>query len=72
MNREKYTDYSPDEIDAIYSEREASSLTAALLKENGKETLAQVFTDNRYTRSDNVHFSRQFLEVIRRQGFMNQ
>jgi nitroreductase len=72
VHEETYRDYSEDDIDRIYSEREASRLTLDLLEENQKETLAQVFTDNRYTRKDNIHFSRQFLEVIRRQGFMNQ
>jgi nitroreductase len=72
VHEETYRDFSEEAIDRIYREREASRLTRDLLEENRKETLAQVFTDNRYTRSDNVQFSRQFLEVIRRQGFMNQ
>jgi FMN reductase (NADPH) len=72
VHDEKYRDYTPAEIDRIYSEREGSAQTAALLEENRKETLAQVFTDNRYTKKDNVHFSNQFLKVIRRQGFFNQ
>ena len=72
VHDETYNEYSAEDIDRIYAEREASQLTRDLLEENQKETLAQVFTDNRYTRQDNIHFSRQFLEVIRRQGFMNQ
>lgn len=72
IHKERYQDYREDDIDRIYAEREASELTRDLLEENQKETLAQVFTDNRYTRGDNIHFSKQFLEVIRRQGFMNQ
>ncbi len=72
VHEEKYRDYQEDDIDRIYEEREASPLTHDLLEENQKETLAQVFTDNRYTRKDNIHFSGQFLEAIRRQGFMNQ
>jgi FMN reductase (NADPH) len=72
LHRERYLDYTPGEIDGLYAEREASSQTAELLKENGRETLAQVFTDNRYTKKDNVEFSRLFLEVIRGQGFFNQ
>jgi hypothetical protein len=72
LHHEKYQDYTPEEIDEIYSERESSGLTASLLEENRKKTLAQVFTDNRYTKKDNIHFSRQFLEVIRKQGFFNQ
>jgi hypothetical protein len=72
VHPETYRDYREDDINRIYAEREGSRLTQDLLEENQKETLAQVFTDNRYTRKDNIHFSRQFLEVIRRQGFMNQ
>lgn len=72
VHEEKYRDYTAADIDGIYAEREASDLTAALLEENQKQTLAQVFTDNRYTKKDNVHFSRQFLEVIRKQGYFNQ
>ncbi len=71
VHHEKYTDYSENLINEIYAEKEALEQTARLLEENNKETLAQVFTDNRYTRKDNVHFSRQFLKVIERQGFMN-
>jgi nitroreductase len=72
VHEETYRDYGEEEIDRIYREREASQLTRDLLEENQKETLAQVFTDNRYTRADNIHFSGQYLRVIRRQGFMNQ
>jgi hypothetical protein len=72
LHEEKYQDYSTEEIDMIYEEREASQLTADLLEENQKETLAQVFTDNRYTKKDNVFFSEQFLKVIKSQGFFNQ
>ncbi len=46
-------------------------LTKQLLKENNKETLAQVFTDNRYTKKDNVAFSKALLKVLEKQGFMN-
>ena len=68
---EKYQDYSPSEIDEIYQEKESLAETLALLKENNKETLAQVFTDNRYTRKDNQSFSRKFLQILEKQGFMN-
>ncbi len=72
VHEDTYQDYLDKDIDRIYAEREGSELTRELLEINQKETLAQVFTDNRYTRKDNIHFSKQFLEVIRRQGFMNQ
>lgn len=71
VHHEKYSDYSESAINEIYAEKEALELTAQLIKENNKETLAQVFTDNRYTRKDNVYFSNQFLKLIEKQGFMN-
>ncbi len=71
VHYEKYKDYSPVDIDRIYADKEALQQTLDLLEVNKKETLAQVFTDNRYKKQDNVHFSREFLDVIREQGFMN-
>lgn len=71
VHHETYRDYSEKDIDRIYGEKEALRETADLLEENQKETLAQVFTDNRYTKKDNIYFSKQFLEVIRKQGFMH-
>ena len=72
IQKEKYTDFNPNDIDSLYAEKEALQETLDLLKENDKETLAQVFTDNRYTKKDNEFFSEKFLEVIRKQGFLNQ
>lgn len=72
VHNEKYQEYSDSEIDEIYKERESSEETKKLLEVNAKETLAQIFTDNRYTKKDNETFTKLFLEVISRQGFMNQ
>jgi hypothetical protein len=55
----------------LYAEKERLQETLDLLEENKKETLAQIFTDNRYTKKDNVLFSRKFLDIIARQGFWN-
>lgn len=71
VHREVYHDYSVADINRLYAEKEAMPLTKQLLKENNKETLAQVFTDNRYTKKDNVAFSKVFLQVLHDQGFMN-
>jgi len=70
VHRETYEDFSVEKIDRIYMEREASEETRELLRINNKKTLAQIFTDNRYTRKDNELFSSRFLEVIRQQGFL--
>lgn len=69
VHDETYHDYARDAIDRIYAEKEALEQTTELLKINNKETLAQVFTDNRYTKKDNVFFSKEFFKVIEKQGF---
>ncbi len=69
VHNEIYHDFKPEDIDRIYAKREASDETRALLEENQKETLAQIFTDNRYTKKDNEFFSEKFLGFIREQGF---
>jgi len=38
--------------------------------ENNKESLAQVFTDIRYKKADNIYFSKIFLQVLKDQGYM--
>jgi len=70
VHYEKYIDYSPDDINQIYREKENLPLTAKLLEENQLKTLAQIFTEKRYTQKDNVHFSKVFLKAIEDQGFM--
>jgi len=71
LHREVYQDYSEGDIDQIYAAKEALPLTQKLIEENKKETLAQIFTDNRYTKKDNVAFSKVLLKVLHDQGFMN-
>ncbi len=70
LHYEKYNDYSPDDINQIYWEKENLPLTAELLEENQLKTLAQIFTEKRYTQKDNIHFSKVFLKAIEDQGFM--
>jgi nitroreductase len=71
LHYEHYHNYTPEDIDRFYAEKENMEFTRELLRINDKETLAQIFTDKRYTRQDNVFFSKKFLEVIEKQGFMN-
>lgn len=71
VHYEKYNDYSSRDIDNLYKEKENLKYVKDLLIENNKTTLAQVFTDNRYTKKDNIVFSKKYLEVIKNQGFMN-
>jgi len=70
LHQEKYTDYTPASIDAFYNDKEALEVNKQFVKENGKETLAQVFTDVRYTKANNEYFSEVFMKVLQKQGFM--
>jgi nitroreductase len=70
VHNETYHDYTADQIDMIYSEKEAREDSAKFVAENGKQTLAQVFTDVRYKKADSIHFSKSFLDVLKKQGFM--
>lgn len=69
LHNEYYNDYTPETIDTLYSYKESLAENKQFVAENGKETLAQVFTDVRYPRANNEHFSTVFLDVIRKQGF---
>lgn len=72
VHYEKYHNFTPEIINTIYKEKESNDQTVELLKINKKETLAQVFTDNRYTKKDNEFFSEKFLEILRKQGFLRK
>ncbi len=67
---ETYRDFTSDDIDRLYADKEASEESRQFVRENGKATLAQVFTDVRYTRANNELFSEKYLEVLRQQGFL--
>ncbi len=71
IHHEKYKDYSEADIDKIYDHKESLPLTKQLIEENQLENLAQIFTYKRYTKKDNLHFSKVFLDALRDQGFMN-
>jgi len=71
VHNEVYHDYSPADIDNLYREKENLPASRKFVEENKKKTLAQVFTDVRYTAKDNRFFSREFLELIQDKGFMN-
>jgi len=71
VHSEVYHDYSKEDIDRLYAEKEAMESTLQLLEENKTETLAQIFTEKRYTKKDNLHFSNVWMEVLKKQGFMS-
>lgn len=69
MHCERYHDYDDASVRRLYAEKEAREDSRQFVRENGKESLAQVFTDVRYTRPDNEHFSRIYHQFILSQGF---
>jgi len=69
-HREIYRDYSDEDIENYYKEKEARNDSQLFIAENSKKTLAQVFTDVRYKKADNEHFSNVLLKVLKDQGFM--
>ena len=70
MHNETYTDYTPESIDRFYAEKEALPENREFVEINHKQTLAQVFTDCRYTKKDNEAMSAGLLETLKKQGFM--
>ena len=72
VHEERYTDYTPEAIDTLYADKEALEVNRQFVRKNNKKTLAQVFTDIRYTKANNEHFSEVLLRTLREQGFMGK
>lgn len=70
VHEETYNDYTADRIDRFYTEKESLPENQEFVRINNKETLAQVFTDIRYTKKDNEAMSATLIDVLKRQGFM--
>ena len=66
-----YADYTPQRIDDCYAEKEALPANQNFMAINHKETLAQVYTDIRYTKTDNEAFSKGLIKALCQQGFLN-
>ncbi len=70
VHQEVYQDYSAADIDRHYAEKEALEENINFVKINNKETLAQIFTDIRYTKKDCEAMTLRLIETLKRQGFM--
>ena len=71
VHDETYHDPTPEDIDLYYKEKESLEVNREFVRINGKETLAQIFTDIRYTKSDNEALSLTFMEALKKQGFIH-
>lgn len=70
MHEETYNDYTPEMIDRFYAYKESLAENKHFVEINHKETLAQVFTDLRYTRKDNEAMSEGMMKALKNQGFI--
>src|SRR5574344_2593165 len=69
VHNETYHDYTSDDIDHLYIYKENLKENKDFVMLNKKETLAQVFTDIRYTKRDNESMSAGIIDTLKRQGF---
>ena len=70
IHNETYQDYTPQAIDQFYEYKENLPENRHFVEINNKQTLAQVFTDIRYARSDNEAMSQGLFDALRHQGFL--
>ena len=71
VHQETYQDYLAQDIDTYYGYKENLEENRNFVKINNKETLAQVFTDIRYTRKDNEAMSEELIKTLKKQGFLD-
>ena len=70
IHQEAYEDYTPEKIDDFYAEKENLEVNKEFVRINHVETLAQVFTDIRYTKKDCEAMSKGFLDALKNQRFL--
>ena len=70
IHEETSHDYSAADIDKAYAYKEQLDENKEFVKINNKQTLAQVFTDCRYTKADCEAMSETLLEALRKQKFL--
>ena len=69
LHKEVYQNYTEDQIKVLYAEKEAREDSKRFVEENNKQSLAQVFTDVRYTKQANETFSKIYIDFIRNSKF---
>ena len=70
VHNETYRDYTPEAIDRYYTPKEQLPENQHFVSLNHKETLAQIFTDIRYTKKDNEAMSEGLLQTLKKEGFL--
>lgn len=70
MHLEKYSRPSDEEVMELFKVKDDFPPNRKYVEENGKENLAQVFTEVRYPRQMNEEFSEKFVDFLKRQGLI--
>ncbi len=70
VHYEEYQKYSVEKITEMYDSKEKLESSQKFVAENGKENLAQVYTDVRYKSADSQFFSKKLLKMLAEQGFV--
>lgn len=70
IHNETYHPYTERSINKFYAYKEALEENKHFVEINNKETLAQIFTDIRYTKKDNEQMSQGFLDTLLQQDFI--
>lgn len=70
IHQEQFEDYNADKINDFYEEKENLEENKHFVEINKKETLAQIFTDIRYTKKDNETMSEGMIKALKNQGFL--
>ena len=70
VHQETYHDYTPQDIDRYYEYKEQLEENRHFVDINHKATLAQIYTDIRYTKRDNEAMSEGLIAALKHQGFL--
>lgn len=70
VHYDKYQSYDDCKIKELWSEKESLEAMKEIVKLNEVDNLAQVFTNKRYKKEDNIYFSEKFMEALKQQGFI--
>lgn len=70
VHYEEYKDYDSADIKRVFGYKDELEENKKFIAENGKKTLAQVFTDVRYKKADNEFFSEAFINLLKKKGFL--
>lgn len=70
VHDEKYRGDSDEQIIDLFKAKDDYPANRKFIEENGKQTLAQVFTDVRYPREMNETFSEKFLKLLQKKRFL--